>query len=305
MVPVLLFAYNRPKHFAETLNALAANKSAEQTDLYVFCDGSKSESDRISVDEVHRIADNIIGFASVTKVYRDQNMGLAGNIISGVTQLFETFDRLIILEDDLITSPGFLHYMNQALEFYKNTTVFSVCGYTPAIKIPNEYAFSTYLTGRIGSWGWGTWKSRWKQVDWHVSDYEQFISSRQQRMAFEKDGNDLSMMLFKQQNGKNHSWAIRFSYACYKQLGEVVYPVQTLVINQGVDGSGTNMKATFKYANSMVSGVDSQLFAPAGMLDKAIRTKFRRFYNTRWYRTIYNRLILSWVNFKLLIAIKI
>jgi hypothetical protein len=42
--PVALFVYNRPDHTARTLEALAANGLAADTDATIFCDGAKSAS---------------------------------------------------------------------------------------------------------------------------------------------------------------------------------------------------------------------------------------------------------------------
>lgn len=36
LAPVILFTYNRPEHTKRTIEALAANELAAETDLYVF-----------------------------------------------------------------------------------------------------------------------------------------------------------------------------------------------------------------------------------------------------------------------------
>ena len=44
--PVILFTYNRPDHTKRTIEALAANELAEETELYVFSDAAKKEADK-------------------------------------------------------------------------------------------------------------------------------------------------------------------------------------------------------------------------------------------------------------------
>lgn len=51
-VPVVVTAYNRPGALRGTLEALAANDLAAQTDLLICLDGAKGEQDRVQVEAV-------------------------------------------------------------------------------------------------------------------------------------------------------------------------------------------------------------------------------------------------------------
>ncbi|MCA1745405.1 MAG: glycosyltransferase, partial [Bacteroidales bacterium] len=247
--PLVLFCYNRPQHLKRTLAALKLNDLSERTDLYVFSDGPKTGEAEDGVKAVREGLRGLRGFKSVHLVERGANMGLAASVISGVTEVLQQHTACIVLEDDLETSPYFLRYMNEALHHYKDDAcIFSVSGFCPPIQIPADFPFQSFLFPRVNSWGWGTWRNRWEEVDWEVKGFKGFIADKNQRSRLAQQGADLPVMLLKQQQGKITSWAVRFNQACFNRERTNVYPVHSLVRNQGADGSGTHMKASGKYA---------------------------------------------------------
>jgi GR25 family glycosyltransferase involved in LPS biosynthesis len=128
---------------------------------------------------------------------------LANSIISGVSQILKEHDKVIVLEDDLITSPNFLDFMNQALNFYQgNKQIHSISGYTLDLPSLKNYTKDYYLGYRASSWGWGTWKEKWESVDWNVSKYREFKRNPLQQIKFMKGGSDLPHMLSNQIRGK-------------------------------------------------------------------------------------------------------
>ena len=114
-------------------------------------------------------------FKKIHIIKAETNKGLARSVISGVTEIIEQYDKVIVVEDDLISAPDFLQYMNNALDFYKeDKSIWSICSYTFKMNIPVHYKHDVYLSYRGGSWGWATWKDGWKKVDWEVDDYSNF-----------------------------------------------------------------------------------------------------------------------------------
>ena len=118
LAPIALFVYNRPDHARRTIEALRANILANESDLIVFSDAPKPETQVEKVVEVRQYIRQIVGFRSVTIVERESNFGLARSIVDGVTTTLKKYGRIIVLEDDMVTSPYFLTYMNEALEKY-------------------------------------------------------------------------------------------------------------------------------------------------------------------------------------------
>src|ERR1700688_2170905 len=118
LAPIALFVYNRPEHTRRTLAYLQKNLLAEESRLFIFSEGPKNEADKAKVEEVRQLAKEVTGFKSVKVIERDKTLGLANSIISGVTKLVNEYDKVIVFEDDLLSSPYTLQYFNEALTRY-------------------------------------------------------------------------------------------------------------------------------------------------------------------------------------------
>lgn len=244
IAPVVLFVYNRADHTKATLEALARNTLAPQSDLIIFSDAPKNEAAAAAVDAVRALLDDVTGFASVRVVRRKRNMGLARSIISGVTEVVKQYGTVIVLEDDLVTSRFFLQYMNDALGHYADDPkAFSIGGYQfpdRTMTIPAAYRYDTYTSYRCCSWGWATWKDRWEKIDWDMSYFDTFMADREAQARFDRGGPDMTQMLIHQRQGRIDSWAIRFCHAHFFYDTRCIYPVKSLVNNIGLDNSGVH-----------------------------------------------------------------
>lgn len=288
--PIVLFTYNRPEHTARALRSLASADMARTSELFIFCDGAKDTANEERVTAVHKLCHEAKGFAAVTVVERDANIGLAANIIDGVGNVINSRGRVIVLEDDLTVSPFFLRYMNAALDYYEGRGVLSIAGYSPDLEIPKDYGASTYIMHRNCSWGWGTWRAQWEKVDWEVPTFDSFIRNSKLRKAFNECGNDLSPMLLRWKLGEIKSWSIRFCYAGFLTNAPTVYPRKSLVRNGGADGSGTNMRASQRYDTPLAANVGLQDFTTGIAPDHRLVAQFRKFYDTSLIRRLINTL---------------
>lgn len=265
MAPIVIFGFNRAESLRATLESLAANPEASESDLFIFIDGPRNEEEKSLTDETIRVANKTTGFKSVTVKSSPSNRGLGDSIISGVTEVINQYGKAIVLEDDLRLQPNFLAFINQGLNRYENDPkIFSICGYTSKVKPPKNYAYDAYLCTRSSSWGWATWKDRWETVDWSggITVNQQPETSHQppatshqhpttsHQLSFNAwGGSDCEGMLEGWRKGRNKSWAIRFCYSQYLQDRLSVFPVKSLLENEGFDGTGTNCKkwSRFKY----------------------------------------------------------
>lgn len=280
LAPVVLFVYNRPEHTQQTVEALKANSLAAESPLIIFSDGPKRESAQASVQAVRDYIKTIDGFKSVDIVEAPQNQGLANSIIKGVSQVLDDHNSVIVLEDDLLTSPNFLAFMNQALEFYQeNSKIWSVSGYNVPIQIPSDYAEEVYFTYRGCSWGWATWRDRWQKCDWEVQDYRSFMRDRTAKKAFDRGGYDLSEMLRDQMDGQMDSWAIRWCYSQFKDDSYTVYPIKSKVQNIGYDGSGTHCEVSTKRIVDLDGNAEATRLTEKIILDDRILKNFQEFYS--------------------------
>ncbi|KSU82078.1 Glycosyl transferase family 2 [Fictibacillus enclensis] len=276
--PIILFVYNRPNHTSKTLEALKLNTLASQSELFIFSDAAKNSSQIEDVNNVRDIISDVKGFKNVTVYNAEQNKGLATSVINGVTAIINKYEKVIVLEDDLVTSPHFLAYMNSCLESFElNNNIWSISGYSPELEIKNSYKHEVYLAPRGCSWGWATWKDRWATIDWNVEDYQRLKLDIRLRREFNKGGNDLAFMLGDQMAGRIDSWAIRWVYSQFKQSKYTVYPLKSLIMNNGMDFSGTHAPNTDKYTvtlNNYKPNIPTKID-----MDSEILKSFRRFYN--------------------------
>lgn len=288
--PVVVFCYNRPWHLSQTIDALKANTLAGESSLYVFSDGSKGESDREDVLSVRKYIAGIGGFKRITVFEADRNKGLSRSVIDGVTQVINAYGRAIVLEDDMVTTPDFLAYMNHLLDVYEGRKdVFSVTAYAPPIRIPVDYKNEFYLAPRSSSWGWGTWKDRWEQADWSAAGYERLKADPDLKRRFLSGGNDLWPMLHKQQLGVIDSWAVRWCLSQALKGAYGVYPVKSKLRNIGTDGSGTNF--TFSTGAYDVPLNENKPEADPGLQpEEQVMEAFRDFYALPFYLKVKNLL---------------
>jgi len=250
LAPVVLFCYMRPEHLARTVSSLLRNPEASATHLKIFCDAPKTPAHQAAVDAVRRYVELIEGFASVTRVYRKSNMGLANSIIAGVTEVLQANDRVIVLEDDLLLSPHFLGFMNSALSCYKHDVgVASIHGYC----YPTQEALpETFFMKGADCWGWATWSRAWVHFEPNGRILLQQLRQRKLVDDFDMDGSyPYTRMLRGQVAGRNDSWAIRWHASCYLKGMLTLYPGRSLVENIGNDSSGTHCGSTDAYSGPL------------------------------------------------------
>lgn len=297
LAPIVLFVYNRPWHTEQTLNALMQNKLANESALYIYADGAKRNATKETLDniaEVRKIILRKLWCKEVIIIESEVNKGLALSIRSGVTEIIEKYGKVIVIEDDLLTSHSFLTYMNKALDYYQNrNSVFSISAYNlPSEKmlIPLDYNYDVYVSLRNGSWGWGTWKDRWDQIDWNVSQYQAMLSNSQLQDAFNRRGDDVFEMLQMQQNGKLNIWSIQFTMAHFVNHSVSIVPTVSYVDNLGLDGSGENCSINQTYRNEKLNATENLRFLDILYEDKRIINAFYSA-NCRTKRPLWQKII--------------
>jgi hypothetical protein len=237
--PITLFTYARPDHARRTVEALLQNHYAASHDLIVFSDAARTPGKRSAVAEVRAYLETITGFRSVTIHRRPHNFGLAKSIIEGITQVLSDNERIIVLEDDMVTSSHFLSYMNEALDKYADDgRVISIHGYVYPVEPVLHDAF--FLTG-ADCWGWATWRRGWDHFNPDGQHLLDELNRRKLIPAFDFNGAySFSEMLAGQIKGTNDSWAVRWHASAFLADKLTLYPGRSLVHNIGNDNSGTH-----------------------------------------------------------------
>ena len=248
LAPIVVFSYNRPDHLRRTLDALAKNDLAEQSVLYIYCDGAKidaTDEQKQRVAENRKVAHATLGFKEVHVVERDNNIGLKDNIVFAVTEIVNQYGRVITLEDDVVTSVGFLRFMNEALELYvddEKVMHVSAYMYPHKCRLPETFFYPVPYPGG----GWATWKRAWSHyVDNAIGLYEYW---KDKWDAFDIVGGDyLSKQLKSNCEGTIRTWFVKW-YAVMRRMNALsLYPGRSLANNIGFDENATNCYTTTKF----------------------------------------------------------
>ncbi len=250
LAPIILFTYNRPSHTEQTLNALMNNGLANKSVLYIFCDGPKQNATDEQIEKINNVRKVIRKKQWCKEIHiieAERNKGLANSIIGGVSDVIEKYGKVIILEDDIITSPGFLKYMNDTLHFYENDLrIMHISAYMYPHKeqLPDTFFFNVPYPGG----GWGTWQRAWKFYNNDASGLYNYFDERNLWYKFNKFGGKyLQKQLKANSEGILKTWFIRWHATLIMMNGFTLYPGHSLTNNIGFDQEGTNCTPMTKF----------------------------------------------------------
>jgi len=288
LAPIVLFVYNRPWHTKQTLDALQKNNLAKESELFIYSDGPKNNDAEKSVEEVRKLINKVTDFKKVTIVKREENWGLAASIIDGVTTLVNQYGKIIVLEDDLVTSPCFLNYMNDALEFYKDKkNVWQISGYTPPMENKNS---EDYFFLKITScWGWATWSDRW---GFFYKDTEKLLSQFDDNMIIDFNVNntyDYFDHILLNNSGELDTWAVFWYAVSYLNNGISLFSRKSFVNNIGHDGSGVHCEKSDVFSTELVEEYKATFSFDCSVSDSM--TKSLAEYYKSQKRTLLSRIV--------------
>jgi GT2 family glycosyltransferase len=247
--PIALFVYNRPEHARRTIEALARNRLASQSPLVIFSDGARDANAAASVALVREQARSVGGFASVRVVERTTNLGLAKSIIDGVGSLCQEHGRVIVVEDDLVTSERFLEFMNDGLDRYADEQkVMHISGYMYPVQ--TDDLPETFFLPPASCWGWATWQRAWRHFDKNPTALLRQFSPAQKRDFNLGHSFPYWTQVELNAQGRMNTWAIFWYASVFMRGGLCLHPRQSFVQNIGHDDSGvhSNRSSAFDVA---------------------------------------------------------
>lgn len=244
MIPVLLITFNRPEHTKQTIEALRVQQPPL---MYVFQDGARKGNvrDAVNCPAVRDVIEKEIDWkCELHTHFSEQNRGCRDAIIFAISSVLKEHESVIIVEDDIITSPAFYSYMCKALEYYRNRpTVWSISGHSHSpskFQVPEDYDYDVFASPRLFNWGWGTWRDRWERTDWSMSYYDELMRHPYEQAAFSRMGDDMIPMLRDEREGRSSAWDIQFTFAHFANNAVSIVPCISYTYNTGQDGSGTH-----------------------------------------------------------------
>jgi len=277
LAPIALFTYARVNHTRQAVESLLSNKEAAESDLYVFSDGPKNESKELAVKENREYIHTIQGFNSIHIIEREKNWGLANSLIAGITEIVNKYGRVIVVEDDLILSPYFLKFMNEALDMYKDDD--RVSAISAFLNPIDCQAPNTFFLRYFACWGWATWDRAWKILN---TDTKALLKQiRWKTKEFNVGGyGGFYGMLYCQKVGLVDSWAVRFYASSFLANKLVLFPGKSMAIQTGLDGSGTHSKMGDTVYNSIQLSMNPILLADIPVEEnRAMYQAYSRYYS--------------------------
>ncbi len=235
MIPVILFAYDRPGHLRRTLDCLRQNKAPL---IYAFSDGAKTPDRESTVSQVRDILRSV-DWCEVVLCERDTNLGLGRSVLAGVTEVLSRHEAAIIFEDDHLCVPGTYDYLCAALKHYRDDDrLMSVTGWTHPLITPEEVTDAPYFDGRAECWVWGTWAGAWRGMD--VDAKTLMGQCRDRGIDIYKYGADLVDMA--ESELERNIWAVRLLYLHILRGKLCLRPPWSMVENIGLDAEATNTR---------------------------------------------------------------
>lgn len=238
-IATILFTYNRPVHTQKVLTALCQNDAKPQK-LIIFQDGMRPTTVRSDWEAVGEIIRTVDWCETEIKI-SENNKGLANSIIEGVDYAFQTYDAIIVLEDDCVTHPKYMSFMYACLARYKDEKkVYSVGGCPEPIDIDRVAGVDAYFCGRFSSLGWGTWRDRWIDYERDYAILKKVKGDKSCRERLHVWGSDLESHLLGNITGQCDSWAVFWALKFIEKDGYFLCPYESLITNIGFDGSGVH-----------------------------------------------------------------
>ncbi len=238
---VLFLIFNRPDTTQVVFNEI---RKAQPKYLFIAADGPRKDrpGETEMCQKTREIVDQVDWECTVSKLYRNENMGCKNAISSAIDWFFSNVEEGIILEDDCVPDPSFFLFCQELLEKYRDDKrIMMISGNN--FQFGRKRTDSSYYFSRYAHiWGWATWKRSWKLYDKEMKEWPEI-----RKKGFLKD------ILFERKivkywetifdsvyNGSINTWDYQWVFSCLIQRGLSIIPNENLVSNIGFDKIGTH-----------------------------------------------------------------
>ena len=253
LAPIGIVTYSRINHLKQTVKALQQNTLAKKSELYIYLDAPK-QGDEKKVAIVREYIHTINGFKKVNIIERTTN-NIIANITNAIKTLLNRHGKMIFMEDDIVTAPGFLNFINDGLNFYKNNKkIVSINGYNIPAKFPKNYKHDYYLSRSFNAWGFATWSDRGLlDVISYNDAYNEIIQNKKLYKKIKNIHPKIIAELKKIQDGILDAADYKVTFHLIKNDLYSVKPIRSFVNNIGHDGSGVHCGKTDKFNNKILN----------------------------------------------------
>lgn len=235
---VALMVFNRPEKTARVLREIVAAKPLR---LYVVADGARDENelDEALVRQTREVVEAQTQGLKVTHIYSNSNLGLRERFLTGLDQVFDNEERLVIVEDDCLPSQSFFSFVEELLTnpITSRLGVISGSNFAPYSPRKSSYHFSSspYI------WGWGTWASVWRNFrsgEQKESWSEEEIQSVLKGFSVKGQAKEFESMM--RTAHKLNTWDVSFAVWLRQNQFLAAVPARNLVQNIGFGAGATH-----------------------------------------------------------------
>ena len=265
LAPVCIITCNRAEHLKNLIDSISRNNLAKYTDIFINVDYPPCDKYLDGYNKVcnylKQLNDYCV-FKTINVNYLKNNLGPENNLKELVNYVFGMYEKIIIMEDDLVVTKDYLEYMNICLEkFRDNEQINSICG-EDHYDIITKGEDNIYLSYKVNCYGWGVWKHKYYKMinqlnrSWLDSKVRTpFIWMKFKRVF------DFNRFIDNLMKERDEFAVYDGMYSIYLQLNDeyIVRPLNTKVLHKGFDGSGINMKKN-KYEQNKEFKDDSEHF---------------------------------------------
>ena len=251
-IPVLFLNYNRPNL---TRQSFAVIQKLQPRQLFIACDGYRQDipGDKEKTEEVRAIVQQVNWECEVHYNFSNTNKGCKYGVSSAITWFFEHVEAGVILEDDIIPSPGFFEFAKAMLREYKmEDRVMHISGNSFLNLLPPPNNTSFYFSSIPHVWGWATWRRAWNKYSTDMSSYDKsedfpHIRSEELKIYYRR-------CFDKCKTNEIDTWDYQWGYTLWKHEGLSITPKVNLIKNIGFGQDATHTKSGSDRLKNITAG---------------------------------------------------
>lgn len=243
--PIFVSVYDRFDHFKNCIESLKRCSLSSESILYISSDGPKSHDDQAEVIKIRNYISSLTGFKDIELLAPKKNT--RGKVISEMKELiWQRHNKMIRMEDDNILHPSFLEFINDSLDrFENNSSIFSICGYTPPLEDFNSEPYIFRLPWHE-PWGYGVWKDRWLNFNPNITSHD-LLNSKSARNKMKAYGKFMYDSAWLDCYEFSRAEDARVGMHMLRHNLSSIFPSHSLVSNHGHDGSGVHAGHTSRF----------------------------------------------------------
>jgi hypothetical protein len=292
--PIVVYTYDRIDHLKLTIAALRGNHLACESDIFIVSDAAKSLEKVDQILDVRNYVEEIAGFKSVNKIFRDVNFGSFDSIAKAEDMVISDYGKVISLEDDIVTSKNFLDFINQGLNYYEaDDNALTIAGYCHPIQVPHDHLFDSWLSPWHCPWGYGTWKNKYSRINKSLNPLSELMANKKLRKYLYRNGNFFVDTLYSDYSKQIKALDARICAQMIHLGMYTVMPSVSKVFNIGCDGSGLHCEKTTRFDTSLDLGtkINFNFYDKKFSIDEKIVKNYLKFMNGNSFQVMANQFL--------------